>query len=208
MIKWSQQSLGQRSNSLIQTQAAGEFLGFSAPSFLNYVYSPSPPVMIRILNRFAGDTGSNDDILPATVFDFTMCLFYVSGAILTAIVALPFILVVMPPLIWYFVRVRKIFVITSRELKRFEGLARSPIFAMLSESINGISTIRPNGVETYISKKFEDYHDTHSRAFWSFLASSRWLGFRMDFLMYVNCSVSCFLAVLFSVEGEKRIIEV
>jgi ATP-binding cassette subfamily C (CFTR/MRP) protein 4 len=155
----------------------------------------------RILNRFAGDTGSNDDLLPATVFDFTMCLFYVSGAILTAIVALPFILVVMPPLIWYFLRVRKIFVITSRELKRFEGLARSPIFAMLSESINGISTIRPNGVETYISKKFEDYHDTHSRAFWSFLASSRWLGFRMDFLMYVNCSASCFLAVLFNVEG-------
>jgi ATP-binding cassette subfamily C (CFTR/MRP) protein 4 len=164
--------------------------------------------MNRILNRFAGDTGSNDDLLPATVFDFTMCLFYVSGAILTAIVALPFILVVMPPLIWYFLRVRKIFVITSRELKRFEGLARSPIFAMLSESINGISTIRPNGVETYISKKFEDYHDTHSRAFWSFLASSRWLGFRMDFLMYVNCSASCFLAVLFNVEGKNTITDV
>jgi ATP-binding cassette subfamily C (CFTR/MRP) protein 4 len=72
---------------------------------------------------------------------------------------------------------------------------------MLSESISGISTIRSNGVETYISKKFEEYHDTHSRAFWSFLASSRWLGFRMDFLMFLNCSLASFLAVMFNEQG-------
>ena len=155
----------------------------------------------RILNRFSGDVGSNDDLLPATLFDFTMCSFYVTGALVAAFAALPFILIVMPPLIWYFIRVRRIFVNTSRELKRFEGLARSPIFAMFSESMNGISTIRANGMEKYMTKKFEEAHDTHSRAFWSFLSSSRWLGFRMDFLMFLNCSLACFLAVMFNEKG-------
>jgi len=152
----------------------------------------------RVLNRFSADVGSNDDLLPTTLFDLVMCSFLVFGALVTAVVSLPFILLVMPPLIWYFVRVRGQFVTTSRELKRFEGLARSPIFAMLSESMNGVGTIRANDAVRYISNNFEEYHDAHSRAFWSFLASSRWVGFRMDSLMTVNCSVASFLAVLFS----------
>lgn len=93
------------------------------------------------------------------------------------------------------------FVTTSRELKRIEGLARSPIFSMLSESISGVATIRSNNATPYIKEKFEECHDAHSRSFWAFLGSSRWLGFRMDFLMYIMCSVACFLAVLFSEKG-------
>ena len=120
---------------------------------------------------------------------------------MTAVVSWPFILIIVPPLIWYFLRVRRMFVTTSRELKRFEGLARSPIYAMLNESMSGIATIRSNSAAIFMKQKFENCHNTHSRAFWSFLASSRWLGFRMDFLMFINCSSACFLAVLFSERG-------
>lgn len=152
----------------------------------------------RILNRFSADVGSNDDLLPHTLFDFFMCAFLVGGSLVTAVAAIPVILVIMPPLIWYFLRVRNMFVTTSRELKRIEGLARSPIFAMLNESISGVATIRSNDAMEYIKEKFQDCHDMHSRAFWSFLASSRWLGFRMDCIMFLNCSVASFLAVLVS----------
>jgi len=155
----------------------------------------------RILNRFSADVGTNDDLLPQTLYDFTVCSFLVIGSLVTAVTALPYILIVLPPLIWYFLRVRRLFVTTSRELKRFEGLARSPIFAKLSESISGVATIRSNDAVRYIKEKFEVCHDTHSRAFWSFLASSRWVGFRMDLLMFINCSVASLLAVLFSEQG-------
>jgi len=70
----------------------------------------------RILNRFSADVGSNDDLLPNTLFDLLACAFIMLGAILTAVVALPFILVVLPPLFWYFLRVRGIFVTSSREV--------------------------------------------------------------------------------------------
>merc|ERR1712038_753643 len=44
-------------------------------------------------------------------------------------------------------------------------------------------------------------HDAHSRAFWGFLSASRWIGFRMDSLMFVLVSVASILAVLFSNQG-------
>merc|ERR1712176_789865 len=152
----------------------------------------------RILNRFSADVGSNDDRLPETLFDALECSFLVLGGILSAMVALPYILLILPPLIWYFVQVRGIFVKTSRELKRIEGLARSPIYAMVSESLSGVATIRANSLIEYFQKKFETCHDAHSRSVWAFLASSRWLGFRMDFMMFVYIFVGCFLSVTLS----------
>ena len=85
----------------------------------------------RILNRFSADVGSNDDQLPTTLFDFWVISFIVFGAIATTVSVLPFTLLAFPPLVWYFLSVRRTFVTSTRELKRLEGLARSPIFAML-----------------------------------------------------------------------------
>merc|ERR1712157_91195 len=62
----------------------------------------------RILNRFSADVGINDDLLPMTTYDFLVCAFLVLGGIATAIMVLPVVLVALPPLIWYFIRLRKI----------------------------------------------------------------------------------------------------
>jgi len=150
----------------------------------------------RILNRFSSDIGSNDDQLPTTLFDFLVVSFLVAGALLSAVVVLPVTLVFVPPLVWYFIRVRRIFVTTSRELKRIEGLSRSPIFAMLSESLSGVATIRANDAVEYFQKKFRFVHDAHGRSFFAFIACSRWLGFRMDALMFIFLTVASFAAVI------------
>lgn len=155
----------------------------------------------RIMNRFSADVGSNDDLLPSTLFDFSVIAFIVVGALVMTVVTLPFTLVVIPPLLWYFVSVRRIFVTSSRELKRLEGLARSPIFAMLSESLGGIAVIRANDAVPYFQEKFRRAHDAHTRAFFAFISASRWVGFRMDFLMFFFLALACFLAVLVQAKG-------
>ena len=155
----------------------------------------------RILNRFSADVGSNDDMLPQTLFDFSVIMFIVLGAVVTTITVLPFALVTLPPLIWYFLSVRRIFVHSSRELKRLEGISRSPIFAMLSEALSGISTIRANGSVDFFFKKFEFAHDAHTRAFFAFMGASRWVGFRMDVLMFFLMGFVSFLSVLFQDKG-------
>jgi len=155
----------------------------------------------RILNRFSADIGSNDDLLPPTLFDFLMISFVVLGAVITTVSVLPYTLIAFPPLLFYFTSVRRVFITTTRELKRLEGIARSPIFAMLGESLTGIATIRANAATDYFKEKFQVAHDTHTRAFFAFIASSRWVGFRMDSIMYLFLSVAAFLAVLFQQQG-------
>ncbi len=159
----------------------------------------------RILNRFSGDVGSNDDLLPVTSFDFLVIGFLVFGALISAVSVLPVTLCFVPPLVWYFLRVRRVFVTTSRELKRLEGLARSPIFAMLSESLGGIATIRTNGAIDFFKGKFRQVHDGHSRAFFAFIACSRWLGFRMDALMFIFLTIASFAAVVVHQENWFKI---
>jgi ATP-binding cassette subfamily C (CFTR/MRP) protein 4 len=157
------------------------------------------------MNRFSADVGSNDDLLPPTLFDLFVISYMVLGALITTVITLPFTLIAFPPLIWYFWSVRRIFVTSTRELKRLEGLARSPIFAMLSESLGGVATIRSNDAVQYFKAKFEKAHDTHTRAFFAFIASSRWVGFRMDAIMYLFLLVVTFLAVLFHSQGWFKI---
>jgi ATP-binding cassette subfamily C (CFTR/MRP) protein 4 len=141
------------------------------------------------------------EILPKTCMHFLICSSFVLGSLVTVITALPYILITMPPLIWYFVKTRNLFVSSSREIKRFEGLARSPIFAMLSESISGVSTIRTNDATQYMRRKFEIFHNSHSRATFYFVATGRWVAFRMDSLMFITVSCSCLLAAVFSDRG-------
>jgi ATP-binding cassette, subfamily C (CFTR/MRP), member 4 len=139
--------------------------------------------------------------LPQTLFDFSVILFMVIGAIFTTVVSLPFALLAIPPLLYYFVMVRRVFVSSTRELKRLEGLARSPIYAMMSESLSGVATIRANDASKYFTTKFEGVHDSHTRAFFSYIASSRWAGFRMDSLVFMLMSLVSFLSVLFQSQG-------
>ena len=132
------------------------------------------------------DVGSNDDQLPTTLFDFLVIAFLVLGALVTAISVLPVTLVFVPPLIYYFYRVRRIFVTTSRELKRLEGLARSPIFAMLSESLSGISTIRANDAIKYFQQKFRTVHDAHGKSYSDGTVSCFMLSLRFLNIMFLH----------------------
>jgi ATP-binding cassette, subfamily C (CFTR/MRP), member 4 len=149
----------------------------------------------RILNRFSADVGITDDLLPTTWFDFLVVAFIVLGSIVTTLTTLPFALAVLPPLSLYFWRVRSVFVTSTRELKRLEGLARSPIFAMLGESLGGIATIRSNNFLDYFRLKFREAHDAHTKAFFAFISASRWVGFRMDSLVYSFLVIVSYLSL-------------
>lgn len=155
----------------------------------------------RIVNRFSADVGITDDQLPHTLFDFFMLAFIVLGALVTTVSTLPFVLLALPFLGWYFWSVRRVFVTSSRELKRLEGVARSPIFSMLSESLTGIATIRSNDSMDFFRRKFRQVHDTHTRCFFSFIAASRWVGFRMDSLVFFMLVSVSLLSVLFHSQG-------
>ena len=151
----------------------------------------------RILNRFSADVGSNDDQLPSSLNDTFSIGFIVVGAVVAAASVMPFLLIVIPPILYYFARTRRMFVGASRELKRFEGMARSPIHNMMAESINGIASIRANGAVEYFQEQFAEVQNAHTRTFFSFIGCTRWLNFRLEAIQISLLSMASLLAVIF-----------
>ncbi|ODN02105.1 Multidrug resistance-associated protein 4 [Orchesella cincta] len=144
----------------------------------------------RILNRFAKDIGTIDDMAPILFDTFEIAL-QVIGVII--IVSINNVILLAPSLlmgvVFYFIR--KFYLKTARSVKRLE--ARSPVFSHLSTSLYGLTTIRAMRVEQQFEKQFDAHQDLHSASWYLFLATARWLGIFVDW-----CSVLYIGTVSFS----------
>jgi ATP-binding cassette, subfamily C (CFTR/MRP), member 4 len=157
----------------------------------------------RLINRFSADVGIADEQLPLCLYDCLVGLFMALGSLAVAVAVLPVILVAVPPLLWYLMSMRRIFVSTSRELKRLEGLGRSPIFEMLGEALHGISTIRSNQASVIFLRQFESIQDAHTKAVCAFIASSRWFATRLEFVTFMLMAVSSIATALLYDQGKR-----
>ena len=120
------------------------------------VFFDSNPVG-RILNRFSKDVGCMDELLPKT---FLMAIQYCSVAFascLLPIVANYWLLVAIVPLIAIIVFIGRYYLKTSRQLKRLESINRSPVFSHISETLNGLDTIRTSGRQDDFLNQFYRY---------------------------------------------------
>ncbi|XP_064396708.1 ATP-binding cassette sub-family C member 4-like [Halichondria panicea] len=152
----------------------------------------------RILNRFSKDVGFLDDLLPYFFCEFVLLSSRVSAILLTAVVALPWLLIPCVVLFILFVGVRWYYLKAARDLKRLEGVARSPVYSHISSTLQGLPIIRSFGKTGVSMKQFHDYQNEHTKAYYLYLVLTRWLGIRMDFLNTLLLALVSFLAVLFA----------
>ncbi|XP_068674150.1 ATP-binding cassette sub-family C member 4-like isoform X5 [Montipora foliosa] len=150
----------------------------------------------RILNRFAKDTGCLDEILPQTFFFAIQMVLFVLTAALLPLVANAWLAAVVVPLILLYVYIARYFMRTSRELKRLEAVSRSPVLSQISETLDGLDTIRSRGKQQEFAEQLYRYQDTHSRAYFMVLAGTRWLGIRLDLLSGLLIGAVAFFAAL------------
>ena len=152
--------------------------------------------MGRILNRFTKDLGYLDELLPDTCLDFLQLsvLCFTSTALVCVVE--PLLLLAAIPLFAVFAYVRQYYMRTGLQIKRIEGTARSPLYAHLSDTIEGLTTIHafPGAAEWYTAK-FERFQNDHTRAWFAFICTSRWLGSRLDMIVVVMMTVTAFTSV-------------
>lgn len=89
----------------------------------------------RIINRFSKDQGLVDSMLPTIILLVLKIMSLALASIVLLVVAIPFVLPLVALLLVLFVRLRRKYVKTSREVKRYEGMSRSPVYAALSEAL-------------------------------------------------------------------------
>ncbi|KAE9386607.1 P-loop containing nucleoside triphosphate hydrolase protein [Gymnopus androsaceus JB14] len=103
----------------------------------------------QILSRFSQDISLIDTDFPIAMYDLTYQGLSIIGSIVLLIVTVPYlaIVLVVVALLGYFVQ--KLYIATSRQIRRLELASNSPIYTLMSETleVNGLFTIRAAGAE-------------------------------------------------------------
>ncbi|XP_060518435.1 probable multidrug resistance-associated protein lethal(2)03659 [Cylas formicarius] len=149
----------------------------------------------RILNRFSKDMNVIDEYLPSMFVDTMQYGVNVIAAFAVVSIVNFWMLIPAIVLLVIFYYIRFIYLRTSRNIKRLEGIARSPVYSQLTTSLQGLTTIRAFGAQEILKKDFDGYQNEYSSVFFMYLAASRCFGLWLDFqcVIFIAIVTFCFL---------------
>ena len=96
----------------------------------------------RIINRFSADVDSLDMLIPSQIANFIWSLCEVITTFIVIASATPLFLCAVVPIIIVFIFIQRLYIVTSRQLKRLYSVSKSPIFSHFSETVSGAPIIR------------------------------------------------------------------
>ncbi|KAK8780150.1 hypothetical protein V5799_018514 [Amblyomma americanum] len=147
----------------------------------------------RILNRVGKDIDQLDVQLPLMANVFFELFFQLMAMGVLISVVLPQFLIAAVPLACLYVFMQKFYLQTLRQLKRLEGVTRSPVVNTFGESLDGLSSIRSYGAEQVFIERFLAEVDTTQNCSFSLLISKLWMISRLDL---IGCSLVLTTAML------------
>ena len=150
----------------------------------------------RILNRFSKDMGTIDELLPKAVLDAGQICMMMFGSLIVSCIVNPLFLIPIVFLGAVFYWIRKVYLKTSKNIKRLEGMTRSPVFTHLNATLNGLTTIRAYGAQNILKKEFDKLQDVHTSTVYMYVVSSSGFGFSLDIFCFVFTSLVTFSFLL------------
>lgn len=155
----------------------------------------------RIVNRFTTDLDTVDQLIPFELLDFTWCLLETLATMVLISATTPVFIAVIIPLFCIYLFVQRIYITTSRQLKRLYSISKSPIFSHFTETVNGVSTVRAYNQDKRFIQQSQDTVGVNVQSVYPSLMSNRWLGTRLENIG--NCIT--FFAALFAVMAKDTI---
>ncbi|KAJ1523375.1 hypothetical protein ONE63_001242 [Megalurothrips usitatus] len=150
----------------------------------------------RILNRFSKDLGGIDELLPKALLDASQYILSFFGYIIVSLsVNWEFIVPVIVLLVVFYLT-RVIYLKSSKNIKRMEGMTRSPVFTHLNATIQGLSTIRAFGAQDLVKAEFDNHQNLHTSAWFTFVFTSTSFGTALDLLSFLFSVVVIFSFLL------------
>lgn len=152
----------------------------------------------RILNRFTGDLNNADELLANALFDTCQLSLMVLAAFAALALAVPWLGIALPPLLVSTWRLRQFATKSMRELKRLEGVTKSPLHARLVQAAGSLVAVRAYRQGRSLQAAFESKLDVHAATWWWWLCCNRLFGLLLDML-----SSSMVIALAFTATGLK-----
>uniref|UniRef100_A0A670Y6C5 ATP binding cassette subfamily C member 10 n=1 Tax=Pseudonaja textilis TaxID=8673 RepID=A0A670Y6C5_PSETE len=136
----------------------------------------------RILNRFSSDLYCVDDSLPFILNIFLANIFGLLGMLVMITYGLPWIGLVLLPLVAIYYSIQLYYRRTSRELKRLYSLTLSPIYTHFSETLTGLSTIRATRVTGRFETENQEQLELNQRCRFASNTAMQWLDIRLQMI--------------------------
>ncbi|CAF4086554.1 unnamed protein product [Rotaria sp. Silwood2] len=128
----------------------------------------------RILNRASKDQYVIDELLPGVLWEGIKSILIVIGSLfIICLIDLSLFLIfllLIPPIWWTIYVYRR----CSRRLKQLETITRSPVYALFSSSLNGLTTIRSLKAENTFIQSIANRIDLHTSAYLAEQATTHW----------------------------------
>lgn len=150
----------------------------------------------RILNRFTKDQDNIDDLLNESSHQMLNAYLVVLSTLILIITFLWWFAIAIIPILIVFWLLGSLYRKSSREMKRLEGITRSPIFAHLSATVNGLAAIKAFSSEKGFVKKDVSLINVNTSTMWHFEMISRWLALRLDLISTLITVLAAVIAVV------------
>nr|CAD7568275.1 unnamed protein product [Timema californicum] len=136
----------------------------------------------RILNRFSSDTYTVDDSLPFIMNILLAQFFSVIGTVFIIIYGLPWLVLILAPLVPIYHWLQNHYRLTSRELKRLSSTTLSPMYSHFGETLAGIATVRSFRATSRFKRENEYHLELNQKCQYASQAAGQWLGLRLQFI--------------------------
>lgn len=136
----------------------------------------------RILNRFSSDVYTVDDSLPFIVNILLAQVVGLVGAIAVSMYAMPWLSLIIIPVMPIYLTYQHQYRHASRDLKRLSCNALSPLYIHFTETLQGLTTIRSMLAGSRFQRDFQVKLEDSIKAQLTSAAAQNWLGLRLQLL--------------------------
>ncbi|KAK9813623.1 hypothetical protein WJX73_000516 [Symbiochloris irregularis] len=134
----------------------------------------------RLMNRFTKDTQAVDLTLATVISDVINCMSSTLASLTLSSIVSPLAVLAFVPVAWGFEQIRRRYIAASRELKRLDSLALSPVLSYFTETLQGLVTVRAFGTQEAHVTQQAAWLQGNTRAFLPMISVNRWLGVRVE----------------------------
>ncbi|XP_029164699.1 probable multidrug resistance-associated protein lethal(2)03659 [Nylanderia fulva] len=152
----------------------------------------------RILNRFSKDMSTVDESLPKAFLDAGQMNMLMIGSLMVTCIVNPICLAPITFIGIMFYWIRKVYLKTSKNVKRLEGMSRSPVFTHLNTTLNGLTTIRAYCAQDILKQEFDKLQDLHTSTTYMYMVSNTAFVFTLDIFCFIFITLLTFSFLLFN----------
>lgn len=141
----------------------------------------------RITNRFSRDVDVMDNNLTDAIRMYMFTIAMITSIFGLIIAYFHYFAVALVPLYILFMFAAAYYRSSAREVKRYESVLRSHVFAKFGEGLSGVASIRAYGLKDRFVKDLKKSIDDMNAAYYLTFSNQRWLSVRVDTI--ANCLV-------------------